>query len=124
SISGSLFGGSGSSTTNFGWTPTKYGFDSANALHLNYHLASGGSFGNGWAMVGENGPELVRVNTSGKVYNSSQTSDLRKPNVNIVVNKNTGTNMRATSKESQDGQGRTITTVILQTVTNAMVTNE
>ena len=38
--------------------------------------ASGGRFRPGWAMVGELGPELVRFNGSGQVYNHRQTASM------------------------------------------------
>lgn len=100
--------------------------DYAKSINLAFGKHANGGYvsGGDWTMVGENGPELVRFNKGGMVYNNTATNSMSKPIVNVVVNNNTGSNMRATSKESQDGQGRTITTVILETVTNAMVTNE
>lgn len=100
--------------------------DYANSINLAFGKHANGGYvsGGDWTMVGENGPELVRFNKGGMVYNNTTTNSMSKPIVNVVVNNNTGSNMRATTKESQDGQGRTITTVILETVTNAMVTNE
>lgn len=38
--------------------------------------AAGGRFRPGWAMVGELGPELVRFNGSGQVYNHRQTASM------------------------------------------------
>jgi hypothetical protein len=39
-------------------------------------LASGGAYGGGMALVGENGPELIDLNTSGRVYSASQSANI------------------------------------------------
>jgi hypothetical protein len=39
-------------------------------------LASGGAYGGGMALVGENGPELIDLNTSGQVYSASQSANI------------------------------------------------
>jgi phage-related tail protein len=38
--------------------------------------ASGGSYGGGMALVGEQGPELIDFNTGGQVYNASQSANI------------------------------------------------
>jgi hypothetical protein len=38
--------------------------------------ASGGSYGGGMALVGEEGPELIDFNSSGQVYNANQTANI------------------------------------------------
>lgn len=39
-------------------------------------LASGGQYNGGMALVGENGPELINLNSSGRVYNTSQSASM------------------------------------------------
>lgn len=39
-------------------------------------FASGGSYGGGMALVGEQGPELIDFNNSGTVYNASQSANI------------------------------------------------
>ena len=39
-------------------------------------LASGGSYGGGMALVGEQGPELIDFNSGGQVYTASQTASI------------------------------------------------
>lgn len=39
-------------------------------------FADGGQYGGGLALVGENGPELINFNSSGRVYTSDQTSGM------------------------------------------------
>ena len=39
-------------------------------------LASGGQYNGGMALVGEQGPELIDLNTSGRVYSANQTANI------------------------------------------------
>jgi TP901 family phage tail tape measure protein len=43
---------------------------------VNQFLASGGPFRPGWAVVGEEGPELVRFDGTGEVFDAQQTSKM------------------------------------------------
>lgn len=46
------------------------------AVAVKQTLASGGAYGGGMALVGENGPELIDLNTSGRVYNANQSANI------------------------------------------------
>lgn len=48
----------------------------ASSVTVTQTLASGGSYGGGMALVGENGPELIDLNTSGTVYSASQSASI------------------------------------------------
>jgi hypothetical protein len=48
----------------------------ASSVTVTQTLASGGSYGGGMALVGENGPELIDLNTSGQVYSASQSASI------------------------------------------------
>jgi hypothetical protein len=46
------------------------------AVAVKQTLASGGQYNGGMALVGENGPELIDLNTSGRVYSASQSANI------------------------------------------------
>ena len=50
--------------------------DQSNTVAVKQTLASGGAYGGGMALVGERGPELIDLNTSGQVYNASQSANI------------------------------------------------
>ena len=89
--------------------------------------ASGGNVSAGRTyLVGENGPELLRLGTqSGKVYSHHQTESMldNKPVVNIEIVNNTDSQMKARQEESFSG-GRWLKRVIIDTVNEAAFTNE
>lgn len=89
--------------------------------------AGGGSVSaKGTYLVGEHGPELLRLgNVSGMVYNNRQTQAMldNKPVVNIEIVNNTDSKMKARQEESFAG-GRWLKRVIIDTVNEAAYTNE
>jgi hypothetical protein len=46
------------------------------AVAVTQTLASGGQYNGGMALVGEQGPELIDLNSSGRVYSASQTANI------------------------------------------------
>lgn len=49
---------------------------SSKSVAVTQTLASGGAYGGGMALVGEQGPELIDLNTSGRVYSASQSASI------------------------------------------------
>lgn len=122
-----LFGGiGGGSGTSFFST---LGFSSG-GLSTGIHFATGGDASKGtWAMVGENGPEMLHFGQDARVYNAHDTKGMfansgGNTNVQIVVNNNTGTQMEARHNASQDSTGKILHQIILSTVGEALTTNE
>lgn len=58
--------------------------------------ARGGPFGPGWLLTGENGPELMRVGMSGRVFDASDTARMLAPGVPV------GSNLSSSSSVSLD----------------------
>jgi len=50
--------------------------DQAKTVAVTQTLASGGQYNGGMALVGEQGPELIDLNSSGRVYSASQTANI------------------------------------------------
>jgi hypothetical protein len=48
----------------------------SSSIAVTQQLASGGQYNGGMALVGERGPELIDLNTSGRVYSANQTSSM------------------------------------------------
>lgn len=93
------------------------------APKLNFR-ASGGPVSAGQAyIVGERRPELFVPRTSGTILPSVNIGR-QAPEVQVVVQNNTGTPMQAKTQTTQQSDGRILKTIILQTVTNAVYTNE
>ncbi len=94
------------------------------------HYATGGDATKGtWAMVGENGPEMLHFGQDARVYNAHDTKGMfansgGNANVQIIVNNNTGTQMEARHNASQDSTGKVLHQIILSTVGEALTTNE
>lgn len=86
--------------------------------------ANGGPVSAGQAyIVGERRPELFVPRTSGTIIPSVNVGR-QAPEVQVVVQNNTGTPMRAKTQTMQQSDGRVLKTIILQTVANAVYTNE
>lgn len=93
------------------------------APKLNFR-ANGGPVSAGQAyIVGERRPELFVPRTSGTIIPSVNVGR-QAPEVQVVVQNNTGTPMQAKTQTTQQADGRVLKTVILQTVANAVYTNE
>lgn len=86
--------------------------------------AGGGPVTGGRAyLVGENGPELFIPSKNGSIANRIANPSSNAPQIQVVVQNNTGTAMQASQRTTQDN-GRQLTTIILSTVQNAINTNE
>lgn len=86
--------------------------------------ANGGPVSAGQAyIVGERRPELFVPRTSGTIIPSVNVGR-QVPEVQVVVQNNTGTPMQAKKQTTQQADGRVLQTIILQTVANAVYTNE
>lgn len=86
--------------------------------------ANGGPVSAGQAyIVGERRPELFVPRTSGTIIPSVNIGR-QAPEVQVVVQNNTGTPMQAKTQTTQQSDGRILKTIILQTVANAVYTNE
>lgn len=86
--------------------------------------ANGGPVSAGQAyIVGERRPELFVPRTSGTIIPSVNVGR-QAPEVQVVVQNNTGTPMQAKTQTTQQPDGRILKTIILQTVANAVYTNE
>jgi hypothetical protein len=48
----------------------------SSSIAVTQQLATGGQYNGGMALVGERGPELIDLNTSGRVYSASQTASM------------------------------------------------
>jgi hypothetical protein len=48
----------------------------SSSIAVTQKLATGGQYNGGMALVGERGPELIDLNTSGRVYSASQTASM------------------------------------------------
>lgn len=93
------------------------------APKLNFR-ANGGPVSAGQAyIVGERRPELFVPRTSGTILPSVNIGR-QAPEVQVVVQNNTGTPMQAKTQTTQQPDGRILKTIILQTVANAVYTNE
>lgn len=93
------------------------------APKLNFR-ANGGPVSAGQAyIVGERRPELFVPRTSGTILPSVNIGR-QAPEVQVVVQNNTGTPMQAKTQTTQQSDGRILKTIILQTVANAVYTNE
>lgn len=93
------------------------------APKLNFR-ANGGPVSAGQAyIVGERRPELFVPRTSGTIIPSVNVGR-QAPEVQVVVQNNTGTPMQAKTQTTQQSDGRILKTIILQTVANAVYTNE
>ena len=91
-------------------------------------FARGGNVSAGQvAVVGEQGPEVVRFGSPGRVYSNSDSRALlwqqEPPVVNIEIVNNTDTQMKARQENSFDGV-KQLKRVIIETVNSGLYTNE
>ena len=108
-----------------GWVQT---FSDGTIVSNTPHLASGGPVETGRTyLVGEQGPELVRFGSPGRVYSNADSRALlgqqEPPVVNIEIINNTDSKMQARQETSYDGT-RQLRRIILETVNSGLYTNE
>lgn len=119
-------GGSNVIQTSTGWEQHfSNGTIVSNTPHF-VHASGGGVQSGNTYLVGERGPELLRLfGNSGTVYSNSQTKQMMSepPVVNIEIINNTGSQMKAREENTFDGI-RQLKKVILETVSTGAYTNE
>lgn len=92
-----------------GWSPV--------SLHAKGGLADG------WAIVGERGPELVNFSQPGRVYTAEQTakalnSNGSPNNVKVIIENKSGQQVKATSASTQFNLKDMVINVVLEAVSN------
>ena len=83
-------------------------------------FASGG-LASGWSIVGEEGPELINFSNPARVYNANQTQNMLSgsaPNVNVIVNNNSGQEMQANSDVKFNGKEYVVNIMLDSITTN------
>ena len=92
-----------------GWSPV--------SLHAKGGLADG------WAIVGERGPELVNFSQPGRVYTAEQTAKALNGNgapnnVKVIIENKSGQQVKATSSSTQFNLKDMVINVVLEAVSN------
>lgn len=92
-----------------GWSPV--------SLHAKGGLADG------WAIVGERGPELVNFSQPGRVYTAEQTAKALNGNgapnnVKVIIENKSGQQVKATSASTQFNLKDMVINVVLEAVSN------
>lgn len=92
-----------------GWSPV--------SLHAKGGLADG------WAVVGERGPELVNFSQPGRVYTAEQTAKALSGNgspnnVKVIIENKSGQQVKATSASTQFNLKDMVINVVLEAVSN------
>lgn len=92
-----------------GWSP------------VSFHAKGG--LANGWAVVGERGPELVNFSQPGRVYTAEQTakalnSNGSPNNVKVIIENKSGQQVKATSASTQFNLKNMVINVVLEAVSN------
>ena len=92
-----------------GWSP------------VSFHAKGG--LADGWAVVGERGPELVNFSQPGRVYTAEQTakalnSNGNPNNVKVIIENKSGQQVKATSASTQFNLKDMVINVVLEAVSN------
>ena len=92
-----------------GWSP------------VSFHAKGG--LADGWAVVGERGPELVNFSQPGRVYTADQTAKALNGNgapnnVKIIIENKSGQQVKATSASTQFNLKDMVINVVLEAVSN------
>lgn len=92
-----------------GWSP------------VSFHAKGG--LANGWAVVGERGPELVNFSQPGRVYTAEQTAKALNGNgspnnVKVIIENKSGQQVKATSASTQFNLKDMVINVVLEAVSN------
>lgn len=112
-------GGSKVTQTATGWVQEfRNGVKVSNMpTNIRTHASGGFASGGEWAMVGEQGPELVRFGSAGRVYNNNETKSMlgggNPQNIKIELKNESGTQLKADEASvSFDADTMIISTVI------------
>lgn len=92
-----------------GWSP------------VSFHAKGG--LADGWAVVGERGPELINFSQPGRVYTAEQTakalnSNGNPNNVKVIIENKSGQQVKATSASTQFNLKDMVINVVLEAVSN------
>lgn len=92
-----------------GWSP------------VSFHAKGG--LADGWAVVGERGPELVNFSQPGRVYTAEQTAKALNGNgspnnVKVIIENKSGQHIKATSASTQFNLKDMVINVVLEAVSN------
>lgn len=92
-----------------GWSP------------VSFHAKGG--LADGWAVVGERGPELVNFSQPGRVYTAEQTAKAlngngNPNNVKVIIENKSGQQVKATSASTQFNLKDMVINVVLEAVSN------
>lgn len=92
-----------------GWSP------------VSFHAKGG--LADGWAVVGERGPELVNFSQPGRVYTAEQTAKVLNGNgspnnVKVIIENKSGQQVKATSASTQFNLKDMVINVVLEAVSN------
>ena len=92
-----------------GWSP------------VSFHAKGG--LADGWAVVGERGPELVNFSQPGRVYTAEQTAKVLNGNgspnnVKVIIENKSGQQVKATSASTQFNFKDMVINVVLEAVSN------
>lgn len=92
-----------------GWSP------------VSFHAKGG--LADGWAVVGERGPELVNFSQPGRVYTAEQTAKALNGNgspnnVKVIIENKSGQQVKATSASTQFNLKDMVISVVLEAVSN------
>lgn len=122
-----IFGGGGTiSGSSFGLGSTPSGMFSGGSILPSVNsgtigLFANGGTANGWAIVGENGPELVKFNSPGRVYNNNDTRSMLgggASNIKVELINQSGTDMEAKQGGVNFDGEKYIVSVILKAMSN------
>ncbi|WP_196603297.1 transglycosylase SLT domain-containing protein [Pectinatus haikarae] len=107
-----------------------YTFGSAYTFRNVSAYASGGEMDSGYALVGENGAELIHTNTPGYVYNARETADILNrtannnnnasgtPSVQMTLVNKTGQQIKTTSGNVKFDGKKYVVSAVLEAVAN------
>lgn len=87
--------------------------------------ARGGSFSDGWSLVGEHGAELIRVGNSAQVYSNTDTNKILNKdnpvNIKLDIHNESGTPVQAEKQDIKfDGESYILSVVLKGIANNAM----
>lgn len=114
-----MFGMGGASSGSIG--DVKMYTDMSGWSPVSFHAKGG--LADGWAVVGERGPELVNFSQPGRVYTAEQTAKALNGNgspnnVKVIIENKSGQQVKATSASTQFNLKDMVINVVLEAVSN------
>lgn len=116
-------GGGSISAGNMSFGSNWYGLDLNATPAVSVGAFAGGGIADGWAIVGEKGPELVNFDQPGRVYTAEQTAKALNgsgtpTSVKVVIDNKSGQQVKATSASAQFNLKEMVINVVLEAVAN------